>query len=104
MRSQFGKRVRDLREQQNLFLRQVAPLLEMDTAQLSRIENGSRQLRREQLPLLANILNVELEELVTLWIADQIISITYRESVALNAMIVAKEEITKIQNLSHGNK
>jgi transcriptional regulator with XRE-family HTH domain len=44
MKSQFGERVRSLREKQNLYLRQVAPLLEMDTAQLSKIEKGLRQL------------------------------------------------------------
>ncbi len=41
MKSQFGERVRTLREKQNLYLRQVAPLLEMDTAQLSKIEKGA---------------------------------------------------------------
>ena len=50
MQSQFGAKIRALREKQNLFLRQVASLLEMDTAQLSKIEKGSRQLKREQIP------------------------------------------------------
>jgi transcriptional regulator with XRE-family HTH domain len=45
-----------LRERQHLYLRQVAPLLEMDTAQLSKIEKGLRQLKREQIPILADIL------------------------------------------------
>ena len=31
-------------------------LLEMDTAQLSKIEIGLRQLKREQIPLIAEIL------------------------------------------------
>ena len=59
MNSQFGERIRELREKQNLYLRQVAPLLEMDTAQLSKIEKGLRQLKRELIPILANILKVE---------------------------------------------
>jgi len=42
MGSQFGNRIRILREEQNLLLRQVAPMLEMDTAQLSKIERGER--------------------------------------------------------------
>jgi len=54
-KSQFGERVREIKEKQNLYLRQVAPLLEMDTAQLSKNENGLRQLKREQLSLLADI-------------------------------------------------
>ena len=93
MKSQFGERVRELREKQNLYLRQVAPLLEMDTAQLSKIEKGVRQLKREQIPILANILKVEKEELLTLWVADQIIVVTSGEEVALKAMQVAEKEI-----------
>jgi transcriptional regulator with XRE-family HTH domain len=53
MKSQFGEKIRTLREQQNLYLRQVAPLLEMDTAQLSKIEKGLRQIKREQIPTIA---------------------------------------------------
>ncbi len=64
MKSQFGERVRTLREKQNLYLRQVAPLLEMDTAQLSKIEKGLRQLKREQITILADILKVEKDELL----------------------------------------
>lgn len=40
MESQFGERIRTLRESHNLYLRQVAPQLDMDTAQLSKIEKG----------------------------------------------------------------
>ena len=93
MKSQFGERVRELREKQNLYLRQVAPLLEMDTAQLCKIEKGLRQLKREQIPILANILKVESDELLTLWVADQIIDVTSGEDVALKAMQVAQKEI-----------
>jgi len=93
MKSQFGERIRELREKQNLFLRQVAQLLEMDTAQLSKIEKGVRQLKRERIMNLANILNVEKDELLTLWVADQIIDVTNGEDVALKAMQLAEREI-----------
>ena len=47
MSSQFGNKIRTLREEQNLLLRQVASILEMDTAQLSKIERGERQAKKE---------------------------------------------------------
>lgn len=93
MKSQFGERVRTLREKQNLYLRQVAPLLEMDTAQLSKIEKGLRQLKREQLPILAEILKVDKDELLILWLADQLYDVVKDEDVALKAMEVAEEVI-----------
>ena len=93
MKSQFGERVRTLREKQNLYLRQVAPLLEMDTAQLSKIEKGLRQLKREQLPLLADILKTDKEELLILWLADQLYDVVKDEDVALKAMEAVEEVI-----------
>ena len=93
MQSQFGEKIRTLREQQHLYLRQVAPLLEMDTAQLSKIEKGSRQLKREQIPLLAGILKVDASELLVLWLADQLYDVVKDEDVALKAMEAAEEVI-----------
>jgi transcriptional regulator with XRE-family HTH domain len=93
MKSQFGERVRTLREKQNLYLRQVAPLLEMDTAQLSKIEKGLRQLKREQIPILAEILKVDKDELLILWLADQLYDVVKDEDVALKAMEAAEEVI-----------
>ena len=69
----------------------------MDTAQLSKIEKGLRQLKRELIPVLANILKVESEELLTLWVAAQIIDVTSGEDVALKAIQVAEKEIINIR-------
>lgn len=44
----------------------------MDTAQLSKIEKGTRQLKQEQLAPLAEILNTPLTEQQTLWLADKL--------------------------------
>ena len=93
MKSQFGERVRALREKQNLYLRQVAPFLEMDTAQLSKIEKGIRQLKKEQVPVLAEILKVEKNELMILWLADQLYDVVKDEKLANEAMQAAVKKI-----------
>ena len=93
MKSQFGERVRTLREKQNLYLRQVAPLLEMDTAQLSKIEKGLRQLKREQIPTIAHILKADEDELLTLWLSDQIYAVVKDEKLANEAIQVTEEKI-----------
>jgi hypothetical protein len=91
--SQFGPKIRTPREKPQLFLRQVAPLLEMDTAQLSKIEKGIRQLKQEQIPILAEILKATSDELMTLWLADQIYAVIKDEKMANEAMQVAGENI-----------
>jgi transcriptional regulator with XRE-family HTH domain len=93
MQSQFGEKIRTLRAKQHLYLRQVAPLLEMDTAQLSKIEKGMRQLKREQIPIIAEILKVNSDELMTLWLADQIYAVVKDEKLANEAMQVAEQKI-----------
>ncbi len=100
MNSQFGEMIRTLREKQNLYLRQVAPLLEMDTAQLSKIEKGIRQLKREQVPIIAGALKASSDELMTLWLADQIYAVVKDEKLANEAMQVAEQKI----NLSKRRK
>ena len=86
MQSQFGAKIRALREKQNLFLRQVASMLEMDTAQLSKIEKGTRQLKREQISVIAEILKSDKEELLTLWLADQVMDVLKDEPLADEAL------------------
>lgn len=93
MESQFGEKIRTLRENQGLFLRQVAPLLDMDTAQLSKIEKGLRQMKREQIPVIAQILKADKDELLTLWLADQVYEVVQDENLALKAMQMAEEKI-----------
>lgn len=95
MESQFGERIRFLREKQHLLLRQVASKLEMDIAQLSKIEKGLRQLKREQIAILADILKVSNDELMTLWLADQIYAVVKDEKLANEAMQVAEKNINQ---------
>jgi len=93
MNSQFGNKIRILREEQKMLLRQLAPLLDMDTAQLSKIERGERNAKKETVLKLAEILKVTPDELVTLWLADQIYDVVKDENTALKAMMVAEESI-----------
>jgi transcriptional regulator with XRE-family HTH domain len=93
MNSQFGERIRTLREQQHLYLRQVAPLLEMDTAQLSKIEKGLRQIKREQIPIIAEILKASSDELLALWLADQIYAVVKNEKLANKALDIAEGQL-----------
>jgi len=95
MESQFGEKIRSLREKLHLYLRQVAPLLEMDTAQLSKIEKGQRQLKKEQIPLLAEILKADKVELETLWLADQLMQLVKDEPTANEALKTVSKKIKK---------
>ena len=91
--SQLGERIKMLRERQNLYLRHVANSLKMDTAQLSKIENGQRVLNRKHIPALARILKANADELMTLWLADQIYEVVRGEKNASDAIQLIKYKI-----------
>jgi transcriptional regulator with XRE-family HTH domain len=93
MESQFGDAIRALRGKQNLYLRQVAPFLEMDTAQLSKIEKGTRQIKRDQIPAIAHILKADEDELMSLWLSDQIYAVVKHEKMANKAIKIAEKNI-----------
>lgn len=93
MSNQFGNRIRILRTAQGLLLRQVAPNLDVDTALLSKIERGERPVKKEQIPILAEMLKGDKEELLTLWLADQVMNIVGNERFALQAIQVVEKEI-----------
>ncbi|MGE0567417.1 MAG: helix-turn-helix domain-containing protein [Bacteroidia bacterium] len=103
MENQFGERIKQLRETQNLLQRQVSSLLEIDTPMLSKIERGERKAKKEQVIQFAQIFKINEEELVTIWLADQLCAVVKDENVALKAMHVAEEKI-KHNNKNKHNK
>lgn len=88
----LGQRIRELREKQNLLLRQVAAYLEVDTALMSKIERGDRKASKHQVSEIAKFLKVNKDELLTLWLADKIeLTIIEEPKVAYKAMKIANK-------------
>lgn len=93
----FGDRIKQLRKSQNILQRQLAATLEIDTPMFSKIERGERKAKREQVLLLAKLLNADTQELLTLWLAEQVYDLVKDEDVASNAMKVAEEDLSKFK-------
>ncbi len=93
MATQFGDRIRELRIKQKLLLRQVASKLDVDTSIISKMERGERPIKKEQIIILAEILKVGKDELLTLWLADQLYDVVKDEKLANEAMKLAEQKI-----------
>jgi len=93
MPNQFGEKLKALREQQNLLQREIAPLLDMDSPLLSKIERGERIAKRETVLKLAKILKTNEDQLLSLWLADRLYNLAQEEDVALKAIQLAEQEI-----------
>jgi transcriptional regulator with XRE-family HTH domain len=90
----LGQKIRELREKQNILLRQVAAQIEVDTALISKIERGERKASRQQVIEIAKYLNASEEDLLTLWLADKIeTTIAEEPQVAYNAMKIASKKL-----------
>ena len=44
----FGRKIKELRDEQGVLQRQLAAFLEIDTPMFSKIERGDRKAKREQ--------------------------------------------------------
>jgi transcriptional regulator with XRE-family HTH domain len=94
----FGEHIKQLREQNQLLQRQVASILEIDTAMLSKIERGERRAKREQIPILAALLKTNEKELYTIWLADQVYDIIKEEENPAEILKVAEQEVNNYNN------
>ena len=96
MLNHLGQKIREIREKQNLLLRQVAAQLEVDTALMSKIERGERKATKEQVIKIANYLKANEDELLTLWIADKVESAMGDErNLASDALNLVKRKLKK---------
>ena len=91
----IGEILRKQREEKGLLLRQVAALLDVDTAILSKIERGERKAKKEQIVQLAKILNLNQEDLIVQFLSERILYEIQDEELGEKALKVAEQKIKK---------
>ena len=90
----FPEKIKQLREERQLPLRKLAAALDIDSASYWKIERGERRARKEYISIIAEILQADYEELLTLWLADQVTAVVADEKkVADKVLSIAKEKI-----------
>ena len=92
----FTERIRQLRQERQMPQRKFAAALDIDTATYCKIEKGERRVKAEQIVIIASLLKTDKDELLTLWLADQVAAVVEDENlVADKAMRIAKKEYQK---------
>lgn len=92
MKTTFGEYIRLLRNENELTLTQLAAKLNLDSANLSKIENGKRDFDEKRLPKLAKIFKINLTELRNEYITDQIGKQIYETNCTKQLLQVAEEK------------
>ena len=95
MSSIFGNKLRSLREEKQIPQRQLAAVLEIDTATYCKIEKGDRRAKREQVIILSDLLQVDSKELLRLWSANKVYEIIAEEEEATQILNIVAESIVK---------
>jgi transcriptional regulator with XRE-family HTH domain len=78
----IGERIRELRERQGLYLRQVAAALEVDTGYVSKFESGEKIPQKKHIKKLSELFKVNETELLTIWLSDKLIELLRNEPTA----------------------
>ena len=92
MKTTFGEYIRLLRTENNLTLTQLAAQLNLDSANLSKIENGIRDFDEKRLPKLAKIFELNLKELREEYVTDQLGKKIYEMNCTKQLLKVAEEK------------
>ncbi|MFV8271133.1 Fic family protein [Flavobacterium sp. GT2N3] len=85
--------LKNAREQKGLKTREVAQLLGIDQALISKFESGGRKPTREQVIKLASLLEIDLGTIMVVWLKEKILYEIGEDEFALKALLVAEEEI-----------
>lgn len=89
----FSDRIRSLREEKGLLQRHLAAELQIDTPMFSKIERGERRAKKGQVLQLAKLLEVKEDELMPLWLSDQILDIIKNERFGLASLKIAEKKL-----------
>ena len=90
----LGNRIKEIRAEQDVRQRQLADMLDIDVPMYSKIERGERRAKREQVVKLAEFLNQDKTEFLSLWLADKVLdAVESEDAINLGAIKLARDRI-----------
>ena len=89
----LGQKIKELRETNGMFQRQLAAILEIGDGFLSKVESDQKALKREHLKTISETFHCSFSELEALWIGSKIYDIVKDEKEGMNALKVAEEQM-----------
>lgn len=100
MKATFGEYIRQLRTDKGLTLTELAALLKLDSANLSKIENGKREFDEKRLDKLAVAFDLDFEKLKTEYFGDQFAKKMYEYKCSTETLIVAEEKMNYLKSIN----
>ena len=98
MKATFGEYIRQLRTDKGFTLTEIAALLKLESAKLSKIENNKREFNEKRLDKLANAFDLDFEKLKTEYFRDQFAKKMYAYNCSTETLIVAEEKVNYLKS------
>lgn len=89
----IGEKLRQLREQNEMPLRKVAALIDIDVAILSKMERGERKLTKAVVLKLADFYKYSADKLLVSFLSDKIMYEIQNEDLGEKALKVAEKRV-----------
>ena len=93
----FGETVRKLREANEMPLRKLAALLDIDQSTLSKIERNERNANADLIEKISKIFKVSKKDLQVSFLSDQIAYKVLDEDYGFEALQVAEDKVTYLK-------
>ncbi len=81
-------------------LTELAALLKLDSANLSKIENGKREFDEKRLDKLATAFDLDIEKLKTEYFGEQFAKKMYQYNCSPETLIVAEEKVNYLKSIN----
>ena len=95
----IGEYIRQLREKENMPLRKLAALLDIDQSTLSKLERGERPVSRQMIPIIAKTFGLNEKDLIVKYMSKQLAYQIADEQYANDILKAAEEEVKYIKKL-----
>lgn len=89
----FGEYIRQLRDKNKVLQRQLAALLETDTALISKFEKGEKRITREQVVKLASFFEIPEKDIIPLWLSDKVKETLQDDPFSTEALKITEKRI-----------
>lgn len=98
MKETFGEYIKRLRTEKGFTLTQLAAKLDLDSANLSKIENNKREFDERRLTLLSEVFNLDLSKLRTEFFSDFIAKKIYKNNCDEQTLVLAEEKVAYLKS------
>ena len=94
----FANILRENRDLKNWKLKEVAAMVKIDQALVSKFEKGNRLPTAEQVDAFAQIYNMPADELRKFWLAEKVIQLVADDEMAAEVLMVAESRVEYLRS------